>query len=129
LLEILDHEETLASICHEIAHIKNNDTLLKSISLSLKIAAFFNIIGFIVDSIFSRDREFLADIEGAKLVGNPRALISALIKLSGVESSGPNGVILGALSFSLFEPKTQGWIVFSRHPSLEERIKRLLKVV
>jgi len=123
LLEVLNREETLAAVGHEIAHIKNNDTLLKSASLSLKIAGLFNLVGFAVDSMLSRDREFLADQEGARLT-SPRALISALLKLSAVESDGLNGLVLGALSFSMFSARNVH--LFSRHPSLDERVKRLL---
>ncbi|MFC1803553.1 M48 family metalloprotease [Thermoproteota archaeon] len=128
LLEILNHEETLAAIGHEIAHIKNNDTFLKITSLSLKIAGLFNMVGFIVDSMLSRDREFLADLEGARLVGSPMELISALIKLTVFESEGLDGLVLGTLSFSMFAPKTRSWIIFSRHPTLDERVKRLLNI-
>ncbi len=125
LLEVLNREEVLAAVGHEIAHIKNNDTLLMSVSLSLKIAGLFNLIGFVVDPIISRDREFLADREGARLT-SPKALISALIKVSNVESDGLNTLVLGALSFSLFSARKQGWNILCRHPSLDERIKRLL---
>ncbi|MFH1179938.1 MAG: M48 family metalloprotease [Candidatus Bathyarchaeota archaeon] len=127
LLEVLNRDETLAAVGHEIAHIKNNDTLLKSASLSLKIAGLFNIVGFAVDSMLSRDREFLADLEGARLT-SPIALIMALVKLSAVESEGLNGLILGALSFSMFAAKKHNWSLFSRHPSLDERVKRLLDI-
>jgi Zn-dependent protease with chaperone function len=79
--------------------------------------------------MLSRNREFLADLEGARLVGNPMELISALIKLTAVESEGLDGLVLGTLSFSMFAPKTRSWMIFSRHPTLDERVKRLLKIV
>lgn len=128
LLEVLDEAEVLAAIGHEIAHIKNRDTYLKSASLSLKIASLFNIVGFIVDSMLSRDREFLADKEGAELSGNPRALISALIKLSAIESEGLSGLVTGTLSLSMFSDKMSKFGIFSRHPPLDERVKRLLAI-
>jgi heat shock protein HtpX len=129
LLEVLDEGEVLAAIGHEIAHIKNNDTFLKSASLSLKVASLFNIVGFIVDSMLSRDREFLADLEGAELSGNPRGLISALIKLSAIDSEGLSGLVTGTLSLSMFSDRMSRLGIFSRHPPLDERIKRLLAVV
>ncbi|MBT3283183.1 M48 family metalloprotease [Candidatus Bathyarchaeota archaeon] len=128
LMEVLDEAEVLAAIGHEIAHIKNSDTFLKSASLSLKIASLFNIVGFIVDSMLSRDREFLADKEGAELSGNPRALISALIKLSAIESEGLSGLVTGTLSLSMFSDKMSKFGIFSRHPPLDERVKRLLEL-
>lgn len=128
LMEVLDEDEVLAAIGHEITHIKNNDTFLKSASLSLKIASLFNIVGFIVDSMLSRDREFLADLEGAELSGNPRALISALIKLSAIDSEGLSGLVTGTLSLSMFSDKMSKLGIFSRHPPLEERVRRLLAI-
>ena len=125
LLEVLNHDEVLAAVGHEIAHIKNNDTLLKSVSLSLKIASVFNLVGFVVDSILSRDREFLADLEGATLM-SPKALISALIKLSSIESDSLNSIVLESFSFSMFAAKEYKLFLFGRHPSIEERVKRLI---
>ncbi len=66
-------------------------------------------------------------MEGARLT-SPIALILALVKLSAVESEGLNGLILGALSFSMFAVKKHNWSLFSRHPSLDERVKRLLDI-
>jgi heat shock protein HtpX len=128
LLEVLEHDEVLAAVGHEIAHIKNSDTFLKSASLSLKAASLFNIVGFIVDSMLSRDRELLADKEGAELTGNPTGLASALIKLSGVDSEGLSGLVTGTLSLSMFSDKMSRFGIFSRHPPLEERVKRLLEL-
>jgi len=128
LLEVLDEGEVLSAIGHEIAHIRNNDTFLKSVSLSLKIASLFNIVGFIVDSMLSRDREFLADLEGTELSGNPRALISALIKLAAIESEGLSGLVTTTLSLSMFSDRMSRFGMFSRHPPLEERVKRLLAI-
>lgn len=129
LMEVLENDEVLAAVGHEIAHIKNNDTFLKSASLSLKIASLFNIVGFVVDSMLSRDREFLADLEGAELSGNPRALISALIKLTAVETEGLNGLVTGTLSLSMFSDRMSRFGLFSRHPPLEERVKRLIELI
>jgi heat shock protein HtpX len=128
LFEILSKEQILAAIGHEIAHIKNNDTFVKSASLSLKIGSLFNLLGFPMDSMLSRDREFLADLEGA-LLTSPLALISALIKLSAVESDGLDGLLMGALSFSMFSAKKSRLLLFSKHPPLDERVRRLNRIV
>lgn len=128
LLEVLTRDEVLAAASHEIAHLKNKDTLIKSISLGLKIASLFNFVGFAIDSMISKDREFIADLEGSKLT-SPIALISALIKLSPFESEGMNDVVLGTLSFSMFSYKKKNWKLFKKHPSIDERIERLLTMV
>jgi heat shock protein HtpX len=126
LLETLSKGEVLASVGHEIAHLKNRDTLMRSIAVSLKIASMFNPVGVLLESLLARDREFLADEEGAKLSGRPWGLISALAKLSQVITSGDNENFTGNLLISLFMPRNYKWRVLSRHPSLEERIRRLL---
>jgi len=128
LLETLSDPEILAAMGHEIAHISNNDTLLRSVASGLKVASLFNLMGFFVEPVLSRDREFMADAEGATLSGRPRALISALTKLYQVSDSGLDGLLLGTLSLSLFAPGETILRLLSRHPPLEERVKRLMEL-
>ncbi|MCW4049591.1 MAG: M48 family metallopeptidase [Candidatus Bathyarchaeota archaeon] len=129
LLETLTEEEILACVGHEVAHIKNSDTLVRSVASSLKIASLFNLVGFLTEPMLARDREFLADEEGARLSGNPRALISALLKLSQVSPSGFDNLLLGSLSLSQFIPRNGKLNLLSRHPPIEERVKRLMKLL
>ncbi|MEP1207078.1 MAG: zinc metalloprotease HtpX [Rhizobiaceae bacterium] len=109
LLDRLTEEEVAAVMAHELAHIKNRDTLTMTITATLAGAigmlanfAFFfrgdrnNPLGFIgvlatmflapmaagiVEMAISRTREYEADRDGAEICGNPLWLASALEKI------------------------------------------------
>ncbi|MEP0943937.1 MAG: zinc metalloprotease HtpX [Rhizobiaceae bacterium] len=109
LLDRLSEEEVAAVMAHELAHIKNRDTLTMTITATLAGAigmlanfAFFfrgdrnNPLGFIgvlatmflapmaagiVQMAISRTREYEADRDGAEICGNPLWLASALQKI------------------------------------------------
>jgi len=109
LLQNLSHEETAAVMAHELAHIKNRDTLIMTvtatfagaISMVANFAMFFGgsrnnplgIVGVIlmmilapmaaavVQMAISRSREYEADRIGAAICGNPLWLASALANL------------------------------------------------
>lgn len=128
LLETLSEEEVLACVAHEVAHIKNNDTLVRSVASSLRIASLYNLVGFFLEPVLSRDREFLADLEGANL-SNPQTLVTALIKMSLATPKGMGTNILSSLSLSPLVPDRAKFKLFSRHPSLEERVRRLTELI
>lgn len=109
LLQTLTHEETAGVMAHELAHIKNRDTLLMTITATLagaismlgNFALFFgggrnNPLGMVgallmmflapmaaavVQMAISRTREYEADRIGAEICGNPLWLASALNRL------------------------------------------------
>lgn len=109
LLDRLSEQEVAAVMAHELAHIKNRDTLTMTIAATLAGAigmlanfAFFfrgnrnNPLGFIgvlatmilapmaagiVHMAVSRTREYEADHDGAVICGNPLWLASALQKI------------------------------------------------
>ena len=109
LLDRLSDEEVAAVMAHELAHIKNRDTLTMTITATLagaigmlaNFAMFFrgnrnNAFGFIgvmatmilapmaagiVQMAVSRTREYEADRDGAVICGNPLWLASALRKI------------------------------------------------
>ena len=111
LLDQLSYEEIAAVMAHELAHIKNRDTLTMTITATLAGAigmlanfAFFfrggrnngmGLIGTIammvlaplaasiVQMAISRTREYQADKIGAEICGNPMWLASALEKIAG----------------------------------------------
>jgi heat shock protein HtpX len=77
----------------------------------------------------SRTREYEADATGAHLTGNPYALASALEKISAVSRKVP--LIASPSSAHLFivAPLLSGQTLaslFSTHPPIQERIKRLI---
>jgi heat shock protein HtpX len=111
LLEMLSREEVAAVMAHELAHIKNRDTLIMTVSATiagaisvmanmLQFSMLFggrdsrgNILGVIAAAILapfaamliqmaiSRSREYYADRIGAEIVGNPAWLASALTRI------------------------------------------------
>jgi heat shock protein HtpX len=110
LLQSLSKEELAGVMAHELAHIKNRDTLTMTITATLagaismlaNFAMFFGgrrdnplgIIGvlamvilaplsaMLVQMAISRTREYVADRTGAEICGNPLWLSSALAKIS-----------------------------------------------
>ena len=73
----------------------------------------------------SRQREFAADASGAKMVGHPYGLISALEKLGAYNQRIPMNVPPATASLFIVAPLTAGQIfsgLFSTHPPLSERI-------
>ncbi|WP_029058110.1 zinc metalloprotease HtpX [Stappia stellulata] len=113
LLNSLSQEEVAAVMAHELAHVKNHDTLIMTITATIAGAismlanfAFFfggnrdnnNPFGFVgvivmmivapmaamlVQMAISRTREYAADRLGAEICGNPIWLASALDKIAG----------------------------------------------
>jgi heat shock protein HtpX len=109
LLQILDRDEIAGVMAHELAHVKNRDTLIMTLTATIAgaismLASFAmfaprdgerggNMIATLVAMIaaplaaslvqmaISRTREYGADKAGGEISGNPRALASALAKL------------------------------------------------
>jgi len=73
----------------------------------------------------SRQREFAADASGARMVGHPYGLVSALEKLGAYNKRIPMNVSPTTASLFIVAPLTAGQIfsgLFSTHPPLSERI-------
>ncbi len=157
IVQLLTEAELRAVIGHEMAHIKNRDTLTSSIVAT--IAGAISMISFmlvffggqrnalaaiaimilaplaasIIQFAISRTREFAADETGAHIVRDPHALASALEKLHrGVErapmDATPQQEAVAALY--IVHPFTGGGIskLFSTHPPLEDRLERLRRM-
>jgi heat shock protein HtpX len=119
LLNTLNREEIAGVVAHELAHIKNRDTLTMTvtatlagaISLLAQFGLFFGgnrnnnplgaigtialvilapLAAMVVQMAISRSREYDADRIGAQIVGRPRWLASALAKLSNAVQRIPN---------------------------------------
>jgi heat shock protein HtpX len=93
----------------------------------LAMAIVAPIAALLIQMAISRSREYLADEDGARFHGNPRDLASALAKLQrGVERVPMQATPATAHMF-IVNPLTGGGLMslFSTHPPMEERIKRL----
>lgn len=106
-LQLLSYDELEGVMAHELAHVKNRDTLTSTIAAT--IAGAISALGWvfmfggrdrdvhpafallfvilapiaagIIQMAISRSREFVADHDGAEIAGTPHGLISALQKL------------------------------------------------
>jgi heat shock protein HtpX len=118
LMQLVDKEEVAGVIAHELAHIKNRDTLLMTVTATIAgaISMLANVAMFsgargnnnigalgtialvilaplaagIVQMAISRTREYEADRVGAEISGDPMALATALQKISGAAHRIPN---------------------------------------
>ncbi len=84
------------------------------------------IIAMMIQLAISRNREFLADSSGAKLTRYPAGLASALKKISAAHEPVKNAS-KGTAHLYIANPLKSGGIsgLFSTHPPIAERIKRL----
>jgi heat shock protein HtpX len=119
LLQTLSRSEIAGVMAHELAHIKNRDTLVMTLTATLAgavsmLANFGLLFGgrdrnsplgplggivliilaplaaMIVQLAVSRTREYEADRGGAEISGEPLSLASALHKISGIAQRVPN---------------------------------------
>jgi heat shock protein HtpX len=162
LLQNLSRDEIEGVMAHELAHVKNRDTLTMTITATIagaismlsQFAFFFGgrdrnnglgaigsialvilapIAAMIVQMAISRTREYSADRLGAEISGRPRALASALDKISGlahhVENPSAEANPATAHMF-IINPLSGARMdnLFSTHPSTENRIEALMQL-
>jgi heat shock protein HtpX len=118
LLERLTYDELAGVLAHELAHIKNRDTLTMTVSatiagaistlaqfgfmfggrgddrphpiMGLAMALLAPLAAMIIQMAISRSREYDADRLGAEICGEPLALASALAKIAAGVTRIPN---------------------------------------
>jgi heat shock protein HtpX len=85
----------------------------------------------IIQMAISRSREFMADSTGAKTVGNPLGLASALAKLESAKGVIPMAARPETAHMFIVNPLSGRSLLglFSTHPPIEERIARLRAMV
>ena len=94
----------------------------------IALAILTPIIALIIQMAISRSREYLADETGAKLVKNSKSLAKALEKIHASVKDSPLSFGSEAASSLFIANPFKGNILthlFSTHPPVEERIKRL----
>ena len=157
IMRTLDEDELEGVIAHELAHIKNRDVMVMTIASFLSTIAFLVvrfgiyfgggrnrngsvivailaslvvwIISFFLIRALSRYREFAADRGGAVITGQPSALASALLKISGDMDKVPSEDLRDTAEMNAFFiiPIRSGIVgrLFSTHPSTEKRVEKL----
>ncbi len=151
LLSMLSRDEVEGVMAHELAHVKNRDTLIMTmvatIAGALSMLANFGLFfrdndrnglatllavliapfaAMIVQLAISRTREYGADRTGAEISGKPLALAAALAKISGAAQAIPNPVSeRNPSAAQLYIVPTHISEMFSTHPATENRIAEL----
>ena len=157
LLQLMNDDELEGVIAHELSHVRNYDILISSIAATIAgaitylarmgfwfgrdddregggLAGILMLIlapfaAFLLQLGISRQREYSADATGARMVGQPYGLISALQKLGAYNKRIPTTLVsptTGALCIvkPMFGSGTMSSL-FSTHPPLEDRIAAL----
>jgi len=93
----------------------------------LLVAILAPISALLIQLAVSRSREYLADATGAKLAGNPYGLADALRKLDRASRRVPINASPHTSHLFIVRPLSARSMasLFSTHPPIEERIKRL----
>jgi heat shock protein HtpX len=157
IMRLISKEELEGVIAHELAHIKNRDMLISTVAAGVA-AALSNLpyllmfgggrddegghpyaqlalillapIGaMLIQFAISRQREFEADRVGAQILGRPRPLANALVRLDSLAHRIPMHVPPAVAPLAQVNPlAAQGGVVaklFSTHPPTAERVARL----
>jgi heat shock protein HtpX len=113
---------------------RNNQNALPIALVMMAVGIVVYVVSFLLIRLLSRYRELSADRSGALLTGQPSALASALVKVSGEMAAIPTRDLRAAepLNAFFFAPAlsaTRGHrsisAIFSTHPSLDRRLKAL----
>src|SRR4029077_20068390 len=157
LLQLMNDDELEGVIAHELSPVRKFDILISSIAATIagaitylaRMGFWFGrdddreggglagilmlflapLAAFLLQLGISRQREYSADATGARMVGQPYGLISALQKLGAYNKRIPTTLVsptTGALCIvkPMFGSGTMSSL-FSTHPPLEDRIAAL----
>jgi len=115
----------------------NNQNFFLILVAIMVVSAVIYAVSFLLIRLLSRYRELAADRSGALLTGQPSALKSALVKVSGsmariptrdLREAEPLNAFFFAPALNLSAPGGGLAKLFSTHPSLERRIEELEKI-
>ncbi|ARS90428.1 M48 family metallopeptidase [Natrarchaeobaculum aegyptiacum] len=154
LMQILDDDELEGVVAHELAHLKNRDTIMmtlgQSIATIVGYAVFFvvqavgednpgsivfawvasmiaNFLVMLLVMAISRYREYVADDTARQYIGNGEPLARALEKISGSAEGRESRIDdSGVNALCIFNAdRSMLQQVFSTHPPTEKRIEAL----
>jgi heat shock protein HtpX len=157
-LRLLNEQELEGVMAHELAHVKNRDTLISTVAATVAgllamIAQYGFLLGgnrengnplvfigvvilsavgaAVIKSMISRSREFVADADGAAIAGSPRGLMSALAKLDSLNQRIPmNHANPAQNNMFIIEPFSGSSVtrIFASHPPTEKRLEALSRL-
>ena len=155
ITKLLSEDELRGVISHELGHVRNRDILTTSVAAAIgsaitwiaylllwfggdddsplglvaNLALFLlaPIAASLIQLAISRQREFSADATGAQICGNPESLASALLRLEEGAKAMPMQVNQATEPLYIVKPFSGGGVarLFSTHPPIEERVRRL----
>jgi heat shock protein HtpX len=159
LLTLMPRDQVRGVLAHELSHVRNHDILVTSIAATLgavvvwianmlQFSMFFGgdedenplaviatiilapVAAMLIQLGISRQREYLADASGARLLGDPEPLARALETLERGTQAIPLQANPATASLYIADPLKalhgRGMSgLFATHPPLEERIRRL----
>jgi heat shock protein HtpX len=155
ITRLLSEDELRGVISHELAHIRNRDILTQSVAAaiggaityiaymllwfggedesplgligSLALVLLAPIAATLIQLAVSRQREYSADATGAQISGSPESLASALLRLEEGAKAMPMQVNQATEPLYIVKPFRGGGFasLFSTHPPIEERVRRL----
>jgi heat shock protein HtpX len=154
IVKALNRAELRGVLAHELAHIRNRDTLTQAVAATIGGAItwlaymllFFQdddsplglvgglamvllapIAATIIQLAISRQREFAADATGARIAHDASGLASALERMEAGADAIPMQVNPSAEPLYIVKPLRGGGVkkLFSTHPPIPERVERL----
>lgn len=155
ITKLLSEDELRGVLAHELTHVRNRDILIQSVASAIGMAITYiaymlmwfgdddnsplgliaslglvilaPISASIIQLAISRQREYAADAGGAEICGNPESLASALLRLEQGAEAIPMQVNQAAEPLYIVKPFSSKGIagLFSTHPPIEERVRRL----
>jgi heat shock protein HtpX len=155
ITKLLSEDELRGVLAHELTHVRNRDILIQSVASAIGTAITYiaymlmwfgdddngplglvaalgmvilaPISASIIQMAISRQREFAADAGGAEICGNPESLASALLRLEQGAAAMPMQVNQAAEPLYIVKPFSSKGLagLFSTHPPIEERVRRL----
>jgi heat shock protein HtpX len=155
ITKLLSEDELRGVLAHELTHVRNRDILIQSVASAIGTAITYvaymlmwfgdddnsplglvsalamvilaPVAASIIQLAISRQREFAADAGGAEICGNPESLASALLRLEQGAAAMPMQVSQAAEPLYIVKPFSSKGLagLFSTHPPIEERVRRL----
>jgi heat shock protein HtpX len=153
--KLLSEDELRGVLAHELGHVRNRDILIQTVAsaigtaitwiaymllwfggddesplgavAAIALALLAPLAATIIQLAISRQREYSADATGAEIAGNPESLASALLRLEAGAQAMPMQVNQATEPLYIVKPFSGGGLasLFSTHPPIEERVRRL----